>query len=104
MFDTGPLLAQAARLHALAAELAAGIDADVSGAQAVELLAEVYAAGRHHHLVHEGGWTLTIADDPQRTPLFTPPHGGPPHTGQRRPLITSPKQRIPTRPCVTIRT
>ena len=53
----------------------------------------------HHHLVHEGGWTLTIADDPQRTPLFTPPHGGPPHTGQRRPLLKPPQQpnRPPTR-------
>ena len=38
-------------MHALAAELAAGIDPDISGAQAVELLAEVYAAGRQTDLL-----------------------------------------------------
>ena len=40
----------------------------------------------HHHLLHEGGWTLTLDNDPGRTPWFHPPHGGPPRKGQRRGL------------------
>jgi len=42
---------------------------------------------RHHHLVHEGGWTLTVDNNPERTPWFHPPGGGKPLKGQRRPLI-----------------
>jgi hypothetical protein len=49
----------------------------------------------HHHLVHEGGWTITIADDPQRTPWFHPPDGRSARPGQRRPLLRNPDQRAP---------
>lgn len=42
---------------------------------------------RHHHLVHEGGWILTIGTDPDRTPRFHPPDGRSPIPGQRRSLI-----------------
>ena len=41
----------------------------------------------HHHLVHEGSWTITLGDDPNRTPWFHPPDGRPGHKGQRRSLI-----------------
>ena len=41
----------------------------------------------HHHLVHEGGWAMTIGDDPARTPWFQPPNGKPALKGQRRPLL-----------------
>lgn len=41
---------------------------------------------RHHHLVHEGGWTITAGDDRQRTPWFHPPDRRPPLRGQRREL------------------
>ena len=41
----------------------------------------------HHHLVHEGGWTMTIDGDRDRTPLFHPPDGRPPLRGQRHRLI-----------------
>ena len=41
----------------------------------------------HHHYVHEEHWTITIADDPQRTPWFHPPDGRPALKGQRRPLL-----------------
>ena len=44
----------------------------------------------HHHKVHEGGWTMTIGDDPDRTPWFWPPDGRPPIRGQRRPLLRKP--------------
>ena len=47
---------------------------------------------RHHHLVHEGGWTLTVDNNPERTPWFHPPGGRPPIKGVRRPLIP-PKRR-----------
>ena len=40
----------------------------------------------HHHLVHEGGWTMTIDTDKHRTPWFHPPDGGPPQPGQRKGL------------------
>jgi hypothetical protein len=48
---------------------------------------------RHHHLVHEGGWTITIADDAERTPWFHPPDGRPARPGQRRPLLRNPDKR-----------
>ncbi len=41
----------------------------------------------HHHKCHEGGWELTIGNDPDRTPWFYPPDGRPPLRGQRRPLF-----------------
>ena len=41
----------------------------------------------HHHYVHEKHWTITIADDPQRTPWFHPDDGRPAIKGQRRPLL-----------------
>ena len=41
----------------------------------------------HHHLLHEGGWTLTLDHDPARTPWFHPPGGRPPRKGQRRGLL-----------------
>ena len=41
----------------------------------------------HHHLVHEGGWTITIADNPTRTPWFHPPNGKPPQQGKRQGLL-----------------
>jgi hypothetical protein len=41
----------------------------------------------HHHSVHEGGWTITIGNDKDRTPWFHPPGGRPPLKGQRRPLF-----------------
>ena len=41
----------------------------------------------HHGKVHEGGWTITIGTDPDRTPWFHPPDGRPPLRGQRRPLF-----------------
>ena len=44
----------------------------------------------HHHKVHEGSWTMTIGDDPDRTPWFWPPDGRPPLQGQRRPLLRKP--------------
>jgi hypothetical protein len=44
----------------------------------------------HHHQAHEGGWTITIGDDPDRTPWFHPPDGRPPLRGQRRPLLRPP--------------
>ena len=47
---------------------------------------------RHHHLCHEGGWTITIGPDAQRTPYFHPPAGGKPLKGQRRPLIPTPRR------------
>ena len=40
----------------------------------------------HHHLVHEGGWTMTIDKDKHRTPWFHPPDGRPPQPGQRKGL------------------
>ena len=43
----------------------------------------------HHHLVHEGGWRLTVDNDTTHTPRFHPPNGRPPLQGQRRPLIRS---------------
>ncbi len=46
----------------------------------------------HHHKVHEGGWTMTIGQDPDRTPWFWPPDGRPPIKGQRRPLLRRPGQ------------
>ncbi len=46
----------------------------------------------HHHKVHEGGWTMTIGGDPDRTPWFHPPDGRPPLKGQRRPLLRKPGQ------------
>ena len=52
----------------------------------------------HHHAVHEGGWTITIAEDLQRTPWFYPPGGRAPLEGQRRPLIPVPRQRTDPRP------
>jgi hypothetical protein len=50
----------------------------------------------HHHKVHEGGWELTIGNDPDRTPWFHPPDGRPPLRGQRRPLLR-PATDIPRR-------
>jgi hypothetical protein len=50
----------------------------------------------HHHLVHEGGWHITIADDAQRTPIFHPPDGRPARPGQRRPQLRHHDQRTPT--------
>ena len=44
----------------------------------------------HHHNVHEGGWTMTIGNDPDRTPWFWPPDGRPPLQGHRRPLLRKP--------------
>jgi hypothetical protein len=44
----------------------------------------------HHHKIHEGGWTMTIGHDPDRTPCFHPPDGRPPLPGQRRPLLRPP--------------
>ena len=44
----------------------------------------------HHHKVHEGGWKMTISNDPDRTPWFWPPDGRPPLQGQRRPLLKPP--------------
>jgi hypothetical protein len=41
----------------------------------------------HHHVVHEGGWHLTVDHDTHRTPWFHPPNGSTPLKGQRRPLI-----------------
>ncbi len=41
----------------------------------------------HHHKCHEGGWTITIGTDKDRTPYFHPPDGRPPLKGQRRPLF-----------------
>ncbi len=41
----------------------------------------------HHHKCHEGGWEITIGNDPDRTPWFHPPNGRPPLRGQRRPLF-----------------
>ena len=41
----------------------------------------------HHGKVHEGGWTITIGNDKDRTPWFHPPDGRPPLRGQRRPLF-----------------
>ena len=52
----------------------------------------------HHHACHEGGWTINIADDIQRTPWFHPPGGRPPLPGQRRPLIPAPRQKTDQRP------
>lgn len=49
----------------------------------------------HHHLVHEGGWSITIADDAQRTPIFHPPDGRAPRPGQRRSLLRNPDRRAP---------
>ncbi len=46
----------------------------------------------HHHKVHEGGWDMTIGDDPDRTPWFWPPDGRPPLQGHRRPLLRKPGQ------------
>ncbi len=46
----------------------------------------------HHHKVHEGGWTMTIGQDPDRTPWFWPPDGRPPLQGHRRPLLKPPGQ------------
>ncbi len=43
----------------------------------------------HHHLVHEGGWTMTVDDDAERTPWFHPPDGRPSIKGQRRPIVTA---------------
>ena len=50
----------------------------------------------HHHAVHEGGWTITIGTDRDRTPWFHPPNGRPPLQGQRRPLLR-PASDIPRR-------
>jgi len=44
----------------------------------------------HHHKVHEGGWSMTIGEDPDRTPWFYPPDGRPPLHGHRRPLLRKP--------------
>ena len=60
----------------------------------------------HHHKVHEGGWKMTISNDPDRTPWFWPPDGRPPLQGQRRPLLQTrphPKTHIsPTNPAVSL--
>jgi hypothetical protein len=40
----------------------------------------------HHHVLHEGGWRLTIDTDKARTPYFHPPNGAPPIPGRRRGL------------------
>ncbi len=42
---------------------------------------------RHHHLMHEGGWRLTVDNDLHRTAWFHPPDGGTALKGERRPLI-----------------
>ncbi len=52
----------------------------------------------HHHAVHEGGWTIRIAQDQHRTPWFHPPRGRAPLPGQRRPLIPVPRQKTDQRP------
>jgi hypothetical protein len=44
----------------------------------------------HHHKCHEGGWTLTIGTDKDRTPWFWPPDGRPPLKGQRRRMFKPP--------------
>ena len=49
----------------------------------------------HHHLLHEGGWTLTVGNDPDRTAGFHPPGGRAPLKGQRRPLFAASKGAIP---------
>ena len=49
MFETD-LLAEVAQLHALAARIASGIDADTSGAVAVAVLPDVFAAVRQGEL------------------------------------------------------
>jgi hypothetical protein len=41
----------------------------------------------HHHLVHEGGWKITVSNDRQHNVWFHPPNGKPPRAAQRRPLI-----------------
>ncbi len=46
----------------------------------------------HHHKVHEGGWDMTIGDDPDHTPWFWPPDGRPPLQGHRQPLLRKPGQ------------
>ncbi len=46
---------------------------------------------RHHHLVHEGGWQLTLDNDPQRTATWVRPDGSLHHRGStidRRPEPT----------------
>jgi hypothetical protein len=59
---------KAAQFHALAAELAAAFPADTSGVLAVEVLADVFGAGRlcshHHHQVHEGGRIHVVVATP----------------------------------------
>ena len=47
----------------------------------------------HHHLVHEGGWTISLGDDADRTPWFHPPDDRPGLQGKRRTLIHP--QRLP---------
>lgn len=44
----------------------------------------------HHHLLHEGGWSMSIGDDADRTPWFHPPDGRPPLRGKRHPLLRPP--------------
>jgi hypothetical protein len=41
----------------------------------------------HHHLLHEGGWQMSVDNNHDRTPWFHPPKGGPALKGERRPLI-----------------
>jgi hypothetical protein len=50
MFDDGGLVGRAAQVHALAAELAAGIDGELSGPVAGVALDEVFAALRQAEL------------------------------------------------------
>jgi Domain of unknown function (DUF222) len=46
----------------------------------------------HHHLLHEGGWRLTVDNNRERTPWFHPPNGGRALKGQRCPLIPMPRR------------
>ncbi len=55
----------------------------------------------HHHLLHEGGWTLTVGEDPDGTLWFHPPNGKDPLKGQRGPLIRA--SRV-ARPAARLRT
>lgn len=52
---------------------------------------------RHHHLVHEGGWTLTLDVDATRTITLTRPDGAIHHHGSSLNRRSPPRRNAPSR-------
>ena len=91
-----PMAAKGWEVGHLGLEHASVIDHATRQLEDPALVAEVenldLLCAHHHHLLHEGGWRLTIDNDTHRTPWFHPPRGGTALKGQRRPLIPMPRR------------